>query len=509
MKPRSRGVAALSLALGCAIFVASGWATDDQDPPESPSPAPAEFISACTEEFQGLPEELVAQECSRGIPGRDRLLALRAAPNPGSAGGPDHKARYQSSGAEGLRKLHASGLESAALEGLYTGAAAAPVLQAGPQPGLRAAPPAGLKPAPAPKVDLGSFLAVDPALSKDERDFARALVDRMQDCSEGRAILRGLVAEGKAGKVSFKVTIKDYPGTRIVREGDIEDIKGGVYGEAGTDEHTLYINRALTKFSGRQSAIDNTVGTAAHEMTHLWRAARVQRTMPQYAQVFDADLGDEYDARLKGQLVAAQTHRGKATVDTEDALDMLSDPDDYRERMKLWNPGYAVSLDLPEMAAPAAAYRGRLKALGAYLQDLKARQKAQPLIRKRIKHFCAAHSDQGYCGRLTELKALTEAKIRAYPRDIKEAKEAIRQVQAKLAELKTPAGRKLAGLLKKALADPQYQTLRQEEQEDLARLRAEEAKAALPKSQPTKDQIDADGLEALVQGDSPHAAQLR
>ncbi|MCX5795354.1 MAG: hypothetical protein NTY77_07675 [Elusimicrobia bacterium] len=534
MKPRSRGTAVLSLALWCALPVVSGsaadcpplppqaaqtwglqpesWAkacADGLDPADFLSRVQAEFVGACTDEFQGLDERLVAQECGRGIPGRDHLRAFRTAKTSPPAGGPEQKARYQSTGAEGLQKLHASGLGAGTLEGLYTGAAARPALEAGPGPTQQLAQLPAAKPAPAPKVALGGFVAADPKLSKDEQAFVQALVDRMQDCSEGRAILSGLVTEGQAGKLAFKVTIKDYPGTQIVRKGDIEDIQGGVYGEADTEDHTLYINRALTKFSSRQSAIDNTVGTAAHEMTHLWRSARVQRTLPQYAKVFDADLGDEYDARLKGQLVAAQTHRGKANVDTEDARDMLADADDYRERMKLWNPGYAVSLDVSEMAAPAAAYQSRLKALRTYLQDLKVGQKRQPLILKRIKHFCEAHTEQDYCGGLKELKALTEAKIKTYPHDIKEANEAIKQVQGKLAQLKTAEGRKLAKLLKRAVADPQYQTLRQEEQADLERLRGEEAKSPLPKSQETPDQIDAEGLDALVKGDIQHAQQLR
>ncbi|MBI5241809.1 MAG: hypothetical protein HY926_15155 [Elusimicrobia bacterium] len=526
MESRSRGAVVLCLALFGALLPFPGAAAecppldaqtesvwglraenwdkacaDGRDLDQYLRQVKAEFSIDCAGRFPSLPKELVIQECLQGVPGRERLQALLGGgPAAGPTGSGATRMALQSRPAAGLQKLEAEGLDAGSLDGFYTGSAALPVLQTGFV--------ARAGPAAEPRVELGRSVIIDPKLSKDEASFARSILERMQGCSEGRAILSGLVTEGKARKTSFKVTFKDYPDTVIVRKGDIEDLKGGEYGEASTEDRALYLNRALLKFRSRESAIDNTVGTAAHEMTHLWRAARVKRTMPHYYEVFDMDLGDEFGARLKGQLVGAQTHRGTATVDTEDARDMLSDPDNYRERMKLWSPVYAVSLDLSEMQDPRAAYAARLKALKTSLEDLKRGQKEQPLVLKRIGHFCKAHKEDDYCGRFSELEAETRANIKTYPHDIQEAESAMKQVADQLAMLETQDGKRLMKLLKRAAADSKYRTLRQEDQDDLARLRAEAAKRPLPKPKKTPGQIDREGLDALAAGDKEHAQEL-
>ena len=466
-----------------------------------------DFVRDCIDKFKGISEYLVAQECGRGIPGRDRLRALAAGKTSRSGGEPGREAGLKSADAAGLEKLKAAGWDAGRLERLYTGAVSGPGSVIGLPSQTRAV--AAPKPLTAPRVELNSIVKIDSRLSKDEQAFAQALLDRMQDCAEGRAILSGLVREGQAGNISFHITFQDYPGTQIVRKGDLEDIQGGCYGASDSWTHALYINRAMTKFRTRELAVDSTVGTAAHEMTHLWRAARVQRTMPQYVLVRHFDLGDEFAARLKGDIVAAQTHRGAATNDTEEARDILADPDDYRERMKLADQVYASSLDLGEMADPVAAYQPRLQALQNYLQDLKTGQQEEPVVLKRIAHFCKAH---GLCEPLRELKALTETGIKTYPYDIDAVKKAIQQVQNRIAYSKSDEGKKFAVLLKRAAADPKYRSLEQENREDLARLRREVALRPLPVPKKTPGQIGREGFDALVDKDRKvnpgHAKEL-
>lgn len=526
MKSRSHGAAVLALAL-CRAFLPfpcsaaecppfdagleSVWELRAQDWDKACAEGrdldavlrqvKIDFAVDCAGRFPGLPKELVLQECPKGIPGRQRLQALLGDGGPAPRAAPEgRRLPLQSRQAAGLGKLQAQGLDAGSLEGFYTGASALPVLGSSPLP------PEGLS--AEPRVELGRSVVVDPRLAKAEASFAGAVLERMQGCSEGRAILSGLVAEARAGKTSFKVGFKDFPGTEIVRTGDLEDLQGAEYGEAYPEQRTLVLNRALLRFRSRDAAVDNSVGTAAHEMAHLWRAARVRRVLPRYADVFDMDLGDEFGARLKGQLVGAQTHRGAATVDTEDARDMLADPDDYRERMKLWSPAYAVSLDVSEMQDPGAAYRSRLKALRTGLEDSRADLRERARTLKRIKHFCAAHAGEGSCERLQELKAFTEAKLKTVPRDIADAQEAVRDVEGRLASLRTKAGRRLMRLLKSAAQDPAYRTLRDEDQADLARLRAEAARRPLPEPKKTPGQLDREGLEALVAGDKAHAKEL-
>jgi len=258
------------------------------------------------------------------------------------------------------------------------------------------------------------------------------------------------------------------------------------------------------RFSSPEAAVDNSVGTLAHELTHLWRNARVKRLLPRYSKVFDLDRNDEEVARLKGMLVAAETHRGKPNVDTRDAADLLIASDRYYERLQLRCSVYALTLSAAEMLDPVAAFQQRLPALQGALQE-KQRQLAERLRRLRqIEHLSAC---RGLAERLRDLRARTVASQETLRESISDIREAIAEVKNQLEAFRTRAGKKLLASLRAARTDPEYQRLHQEQEDDLARLR----RHRLPRLEPT-DQLSQADLEAWVERDKnenpSHAAAL-
>lgn len=426
------------------------------------------FILACVTEFaqrSELGHDLVMAECRQGVPGRQRLLALQSAAQPASFQPED-------------------------LDRLYTGSVVRPPLQAGG--------------APAEKVPLGSYLTVDPKLPPKEQAYLNALLQRMQDSGEGRRILQGMVEESRLGKSRFRVSMKTYDKSIIVDWEGFENISGGSYGEAEPDSRTIRVSRTLLRFSSPEAAVDNAVGTLAHELTHLWRNARVKRLLPRFAQVFDLDRNDEEVARLKGMLAAAETHRGKPNVDTQDAADLLIDPDRYYERMQLRCDVYAMTFSAAEMLDPAAAFRQRLQALRGALQERQRLLAELPRRLRQIKHLSAC---RGLAPRLRDLLARTVASQKTLPELVSDTKEAMAQVKKQLEAFQTRAGKKLIAGLRAAAADPEYQSLQREQADDLARLRRHQ----LPRLEPT-DQLSQADLEAWVERDKnenpSHSAEL-
>jgi hypothetical protein len=506
--------------------------TEGRDPAETLERAKRAFIQDCEARHPGLDKDKVTASCALGKPGEESLFTDRS--------GPLLKPAAPDSALSGLDKLTGEGLDGSRLDTAFTGAAdrAAMPDEASGAPKafqtLSSSARAPLAPAafarrtlppkdpPISKAGLDRYIRIESfgedswagagarkldewsggrlsgLLRPEDQKFARDMVARLQESAEGRVILRGLIAESKASGQPVRIRLVDYPGTQVVKSGGIEDLQGGVYGEAYTQNGLLQINRAFMKYRDRDAALEDAAGTAGHELNHIWLYRKVRRLMPEYEDVFDYDLGDEMAARVKGALVAVQINRGRATSDTEAARSIAEDADGFFERMKLWHPGYSMSLTLDEMADPIPAFKGRLEALQGALDDAKDALKAVPRLLRRIQHFETAHK---LAGRLDELKAGALADQKTLPSDIVSYETAIRLVRERLSHLGSAEGKPMLEKLKQAAADPKYGRIMQEARADLAKLKGHTSAKPLPKPKPDAGQIGWAEFHELIKKD--------
>ncbi|HAH05478.1 MAG TPA: hypothetical protein DCM05_02970 [Elusimicrobia bacterium] len=504
-----------------------------EDPAKALEQAKRAFIRDCEARHPALPKDKLSASCALGKPGEESLF-------PGGAE-PFLKPAAPDSAFTGLDKLIQDGPDAARLDAAFTGAAAraampeegsgAPKAFQTLRSGARTLAPAALvyraappKEPPISRADLDRYVRLEvfagqaartldrwtggrlsDRLLPEEKRFAQDVLSHLQSSSEGRVILRSLIEESRKSGQPVSIRIVDYPGTQVIKYSGIEDLQGGVYGEAYTAEGVLHLNRAFMRYQDRDAAIEDAAGTAGHELNHIRLYRKVKRLLPEYADVFDNDLSDEIAARVKGALVSVELNRGRATSDTEGARGIAADAEGYFERMKLWSPGYSLSLDLAEMADPLQAYQGRLGALEEALQDAKDSLKEQPRLLRRIRHFETVHK---LAGRLDELKGQVEANLKTLPSDIEQYEETLKLVRQQIAYLGSSEGRTMLEKLRKASQDPKYGKIMQEVRADLAKLKERTAARPLPKPKPDSRQIGWAEFHELVKKDLSHAKDL-
>ncbi|MFA6030245.1 MAG: hypothetical protein WC969_10350 [Elusimicrobiota bacterium] len=317
---------------------------------------------------------------------------------------------------------------------------------------LLAAPPraaaAALEPFPSREAERAGAASPE---HRREMSFLRAVLAGLRATPAGRGLLDDLSsASGRRGR-PYGLFLREWPEGESVVEDGVERISGAPSAVANAAGY-IDLNAAFLRFRDPEAARLQAAGTVAHELSHLLLAERVLRETPRYAEVLRWDLSNEVLARLVGYAAAVQ-RGGPLTLDVLNAWKVLDDPRACWEELKLWSPGYAVQLDLPEMRDPLAAYDARLRALARRRADLSESLAAVRRAQRRIAHFERLH---GLGPKLAELHAQVEGELRSLPDELADCAETEAAVRAQAAVLRSSEGAALLAALRAAPDDPRY-----------------------------------------------------
>jgi len=272
-------------------------------------------------------------------------------------------------------------------------------------------------------------------LDTQDRAFTEAMLTKLQESEVGRRVLRELSFE--AGRKGLRITIqpKEYEGTSIVKSsykapnGDTATMESlwGIRGMATYGSWQYNYNEGFMRMEDREKALEIASSNMGHELNHLVWKLKSDRLIPEYREVLQRDLGNEQSARLVGYLVSTQINDGRPSDYTEETKGLVANPQAYWDGMKMWHPGYAMSLDAAERKDPIAAYTKRLADLTRKREKIiQQRDLWQPAQEKALAHFEGPEHNMKEA--LSDIRSYLDGSKGRYAVNLKQADDSIRYV---------------------------------------------------------------------------------
>jgi hypothetical protein len=352
---------------------------------------------------------------------------------------------------------------------------------------------------PRQRADEASGFAAAAAMVKNavldhqDREFTKKMLAKLQESETGRRVLRELNYEARLRGVKITIQPKEYEGTSIVKQNGMESL-WGIRGTAHYNGWQYNYNEGFMRMEDKKKALEVAASNMGHELNHLVWKLKSDRLLPEYKAVLQRDLGNEKAARLIGYLVSTEINDGRPSDYTQETKGLAADPDRYWESMKLWHPGYALSLDHVERKDPIAAYTKRLTALvrkkERYVQQ---RDLWQPAREKEVAHF--EGPEHNLKEKLSEIRSYLNGSKKRYPVNIKQMDDAIRYVknmkeyleQGKSDPKRNPKAAELLSATVRSATDPAYLKFEAQMHKDQKDLVATVKKQGLPSVKPGGD----------------------
>ncbi|MFA6092980.1 MAG: hypothetical protein WCU88_09310 [Elusimicrobiota bacterium] len=329
----------------------------------------------------------------------------------------------------------------------------------------------------------GAFGSADAASSSAET-FARKAVDRMQDSSEGRRVLRELLKAYAAADKTALVRADAFDSSEILPVAGIECLVGQ-RGFSNPYLGSYAFNRRFMELQDKDSAVEVLAANMAHEFQHLASWAQIEAAGG-LRDVFQKSLVNERSARLTGYLVAVQLYSGRANEYTEAAKVLAQDPAAFWARLKL---DYSPKLDADELHAPSAAYEKRRKAMLHHLGTLSSDR--EPELREALSAIRTLSEKEGLSQALAPLREEAAFALKILPFEIS-------AVEDKLSRLESLASRDEGSPYESELKSPAYRAVVERAARQEAELLELLRRSPLPDPVPAQGQLDWKGLDARV-----------
>jgi hypothetical protein len=249
------------------------------------------------------------------------------------------------------------------------------------------------------KVNLTGVIVFDPSPTDgaQEKLFFKKLFNKLQQSTEGRRILKGLVAEYRASGKILKVQISDFPGSSItINKDNIEEIAGRCRAYSYPSIGLYKLNRTFLQFQNQEAALRDAAANAAHELTHIRNFAEIKRlTKDEFSSVWNDDIRDEQQARLEGWIVATELSApGQSNIYSEEIRPYLNDPEWYMESLGT-EPSYVHSFDGTGIKYPFMQLQSRINTVKTWISDLKNDLPSLEFWSWALQHLKTVHNTSG------------------------------------------------------------------------------------------------------------------
>ncbi|MBI3548516.1 MAG: hypothetical protein HY078_05635 [Elusimicrobia bacterium] len=369
-------------------------------------------------------------------------------------------------------------------------------------PELQNLAPAAVSQAPplgelVPVADRGQRETLSIEGAADERAFLTRALETLQALPEGRRILDTLAKDYAVLKRTARISLLRFQGTVLAVRHGVEDIEGSHYGQAEPPKGTIELSRSIMDFKDAEQGLAFATVTLGHEIEHLVRNARIERTIAEHADAFDHDIADEEGARIAQSFIVLDLRLKKPTAHTEELRKFARDPEAYISEIKHDDEAYAVTFGLTGLGDPVAASKRRLERLKEIKATKEEELRKLPQLLLALAHMREVH---GLAASTQDLWDAAQVEQATRQQTIEGYEKSIKAVADLSAKLRSRPGRKLLAQMKAAAADRRYRKIHEDNAARRRLLMERVRREGLPELSDT-GQLDVDALNALVEKD--------